>query len=223
MIERAPMNLQPVSPIKTRDGLDAHLLARLRQVSFPTLGHFLETGFLDPDIRSLLEGVRMVGRAVTARIADADARAVNRALDELRAGDVLVLDMCGDRQHAPIGAVTSCAAQQVGAAGIVIDGVATDVVELRNAGLPVFARGTSLLTTKPLPASTSQINVPIVVGGVPVSPGDIVLADGNGVLILPQEAVGEVIDRALASDAAEPNVLARLRAGEPLADVLDLG
>src|SRR5882757_1572597 len=203
--------------------LDAHLLDRLQQVSFPTLGHFLEQGFLDPAIHSLLNGVRMAGRAVTARIEDADARAVNRALDELRTGDVLVLDMCGDRQHAPVGAVTSCAAQQVGAAGIVIDGVATDIVELRDGGLPVFARGTSLLTTKPGMGTTSQINVPVVVGGVLVDPGDVVLADDNGVLILSQHTVAEVIDRALASDAAEPDILARLRAGEPLADVLDVG
>ena len=203
--------------------LDARLLDRLQQVSFPTLGHFLEQGFLDPAIHSLLNGVRMAGRAVTARIEDADARAVNRALNELRAGDVLVLDMCGDLQHAPVGAVTSCAAQQVGAAGIVIDGVATDIVELRDGGLPVFARGTSLLTTKPGMGTTSQINVPVVVGGVLVDPGDLVLADDNGVLILSQHTVAEVIDRALASDAAEPDILARLRAGEPLADVLDLG
>jgi len=203
--------------------LDARLLDRLQQVSFPTLGHFLEQGFLDPAIHSLLNGVRMAGRAVTARIEDADARAVNRALDELRTGDVLVLDMCGDRQHAPVGAVTSCAAQQVGAAGIVIDGVATDIVELRDGGLPVFARGTSLLTTKPRMGTTSQINVPVVVGGVLVDPGDLVLADDNGVLILSQHTVAEVIDRALASDAAEPDILARLRAGEPLADVLDVG
>ncbi len=196
------------------------LLAQLREISFATLGHFLEQGFVSHEIRALVPDVRFIGRAVTLRVAQADAIAVNRALASLKPGDALVIDMAGDHQHACVGAVTQCAAQYAGAVGIVIDGVATDLAELRAAGLPVFARGTSQLTTKLVGTSTSALNVPVSCGGVPVQPGDLVLADDNGVLILPPEVLADVIDQALASDRAEPELLARLRAGEPVESVL---
>ncbi|MFC9362482.1 RraA family protein [Rhodococcus sp. NPDC057014] len=199
------------------------LLAKLHRVSFPTIGHYLEEGFVDPAIRSLLADVRVVGRAVTVRIADADAVAMNHALNALTPGDVLVVDMGGDAVHASVGAVTSCAALAAGAVGIVVDGAVTDIVELRQGGLPVFARGTSILTTKRHDGGNIEVNGPVVVGGVFVNPGDIVLADDNGVLVLTPDGAAGVIDLALASDAAEPETLARLRAGEPVADVLYMG
>ncbi|WP_239437408.1 RraA family protein [Arthrobacter alpinus] len=199
---------------------DAELLTRLQSVSFPTIGHFLEDGFLDSGIRSMLENVHVVGRAVTVRVAGADAFATNRGLALLGPGDVLVIETGGDMRHAPVGAVTTCAAQTAGAAGIVVDGVVTDLVELREAGLPVFARGTSVLTTKRQADAGSAVNVPVVCGGVSVNPGDVVMADDNGVLVLTPEAAAAIVDRALSSDAAEPGILARIRSGEAIASVL---
>ncbi|RJG09086.1 RraA family protein [Pseudomonas cavernicola] len=196
------------------------LIEQLGEVSFATLGHFLEEGFVDHAIRAMVPNIRFVGRAVTLRVADADAIAVNRALATLRPGDVLVIDMAGDWSHAPVGAVTQCAAQCAGAVGIVVDGVVTDIAELRAAGLPVFARGTSQLTTKLHGTSESATNVPVMCGGVHVGPGDLVMADDNGVLVLDTAVAAEVIERALASDRAEPEILARLRAGESVGTVL---
>ena len=87
------------------------LLEKLHQVSFATLGHLLEDGFVSAEIRSMLSAVKVVGRAVTLSVIDADAIAVNRALASLQDGDVLVIDMNGDRRHACVGTVTVCAAQ----------------------------------------------------------------------------------------------------------------
>ncbi|MCY1381436.1 hypothetical protein D9M69_693430 [compost metagenome] len=84
----------------------------------------------------------------------------------------------------------------------------------------MFARGTSQLTTKLVGTSASALNGPVTCGGVPVQPGDLVMADDNGVLILPPEVLVDVIEQALASDRAEPGLLVRLRAGEPLQSVL---
>lgn len=205
-------------------GLLPGLLARLADVSYPTLGHFLEEGFVDPAIQSLLRdlpgGVKIAGPAVTVRIADNDAVAMNHALLALRPGDVLVVDMSGDHRHAPVGAVTAAAAAAQGATAIVVDGVATDVLELQETGLPVFARGTSCLTTKRLHGSGSAVNVPILCGGVTVNPGDLVLGDANGLVVLSPEVAEHVLEEALASDAAEPALLARIMAGEPLASIL---
>ncbi|PYI69130.1 dimethylmenaquinone methyltransferase [Arthrobacter livingstonensis] len=203
--------------------MDADLLQRLQSVSFPTIGHFLEDGFLDSGIRSLLENVHVVGRAVTVRVGGADAFATNQGLALVGPGDVLVIETGGDVRHAPVGAVTACAAQTAGAAGIVVDGVVTDIVELRDAGLPVFARGTSVLTAKRVADAGSAVNVPVVCGGVTVNPGDVVMADDNGVLVLTPAEAAAIVDKALASDLAEPEILARIRSGESIASVLPQG
>lgn len=201
---------------------DHQLQAKLEQVSFATLGHFLEEGFVRHAVRAQLSGIKVVGRAHTLRVANADAFAVNQALVALRPGDVLVIDMQGDHHHACVGTVTACAATAQGARAIVVDGVITDIVELREAGLPVFARGTSLLTTKLRSDPGSAHGVVIDCGGVQVKPGDWVLGDDNGLLIASTEALQAVIDIALASDAAEPQSLQRMRAGETIAEVLRL-
>lgn len=201
-------------------GADVLLSDRVAAVSYPTIGHFLEDGFLDPAIGSLLCGVKVAGPAVTVRIAGNDAFAMNRALLALHPGAVLVVDMSGDHRHAPVGAVTAAAATAQGAAGFVVDGVATDVLELRATGLPVFARGTSCLTTKRVHHAGSAVNVPVMCGGVEVRPGDWVLGDDNGVVVLSPEVLAGVLEQALASDAAEPALLARIAAGDPLDSVL---
>jgi 4-hydroxy-4-methyl-2-oxoglutarate aldolase len=203
--------------------LDAELVSRLQSVSFPTIGHFLEEGFLDSGVRSMLRNVHIVGRAVTVRVASADAFATNRALALLEPGDVLVIETGHDTTHAPVGAVTSCAAQCAGAAGIVVDGVVTDIVELRSAGLPVFARGTSVLTAKRKLDANSAVNVPVLCGGVTVNPGDVVMADDNGVLVLSPEDAAAIADLALSTDRAEPDILRRLRSGEGIHTVLPGG
>ncbi|MFI9630576.1 RraA family protein [Streptomyces sp. NPDC052042] len=201
------------------------LLERLARVELPTLGHFLEEGFVDPSVRRLGRAVRMAGTAATLALDAPDATAVNRALVALRPGEVLVVDMRGDHRHAPIGAVTAAAARARGAAGILVDGVVTDAEALADPafGLPVHARGTNCLTTKRLDGRGGRHQVPVDIGGVRVAPGDIVLGDADGVLALSAPMLAAVLPEAEASDAAEPDLLRRIRAGEDLRTLLHLG
>lgn len=199
------------------------LLEQLRGVELPTLGHFLEEGFCPPGIRAMVPGARMTGVASTARIPDADAVAVNEALLRLNPGEVLVLDMEGDGLHAPVGAVTSAAARSRECAGVLVDGPVTDINELAAGQLPVFARGTTCLTTKRHASRRAEFGVPVTVGGVGIKPGDIVLGDDNGVVVLDPAFDPDIIQRALASDRAEPDILRRIASGEPLEQVLYLG
>lgn len=199
---------------------DSSLLRSLESVSFPTLGHFMEDGFADHRLRAMVPNVKVIGRAVTLKLLSPDAIPVNRALSQLKPGDVLVIDMSGNHTHAPVGAVTACAALNAGARGVIVDGVVTDLIELRSTGLPVFARGTSLLTTKKRDTMSSLFNEPVMCGGVVVRSGDIVLADDNGVLFAEAPTLAAVLDLALASDRAEPAILARLKAKAPLHEVL---
>jgi 4-hydroxy-4-methyl-2-oxoglutarate aldolase len=193
--------------------LDSDLVSELREVDFPTFGHFLESGFLDPAIHSIAGTDRVVGRAVTVRTSPQDSTLIHHVTSLLEPGDVLVVDTGGDTRHAPVGGVIINALAHAGAAAVIIDGVCTDRPTLEASGVAVYARGTSVLTTKLLGLNAGGINIPISVGGVPVLPGWLVMADRNGVMIVDPADAHEVLDAVRDSDANEPGMLDKLRAG----------
>lgn len=204
----------------TPPGLSEELRAKLERLSFPTLGHYLEEGFADPGIRRIVAaGGRVIGTACTVRTTATDSTALHHAAGTIEPGQVLVLDTGGDRRHAPLGEVVAAQLVARGAAGVVVDGVVTDVDEIDELGLTVHARGTSMLTTKLHGIDAGGVNVPVSCGGAVVHPGDVVLADANGVLVVPVEVLERIVDIALADDAEEPELLAEMRAGAPLGDL----
>jgi len=213
----------PITIRERGSELPTGLAERLRSVELPTLGHFLEVGFVDAGIRRMTGGRPLVGQAVTVRVVAPDSALVHRATELLGAGDVLVVDTGGDRRHAPVGAVVAEAVAARGAAGIVIDGPCTDVAALERLPLSVFARGASALTTKLHALDAGGINIPVSIGGVAVLAGYVVIGADEGLLIADPEDVIAVLDRAQASDAAEPERLERLRTGEPLTTVSAAG
>ena len=198
------------------EALPADLREALNEVSFPTLGHFLEEGFVDPAIRAMVTPAKIVGRAVTVRTTAPDSALVHVATALLEPGDALVIDIGGDTRHAPVGEMVALAVRERGGAAIVIDGVCTDIVEIRAMGLPVFARGTSVLTTKLHGLNDGAINAPVACGGVVVHPGDVVLGDDNGVLALPVALARTVVERARQSDEREPEIRDYLHSGGSL-------
>jgi 4-hydroxy-4-methyl-2-oxoglutarate aldolase len=198
--------------------VDATLLGKLERVSFPTLGHYLEAGFLDPALMRLAGSERVVGRAVTVRTTATDSTMLHHAAGYLEPGDVLVIDTGGDRRHAPVGLVIAAAAAARGARGIIVDGVLTDIDEIAELGIPVYAYGVSMLTTKLQGIDAGGHHVDIVVGGVSISPGDVVIADANGVFASPASVLAGVIDIALQDDAEEPELIQKVRAGARLGD-----
>ncbi|GGE31879.1 4-hydroxy-4-methyl-2-oxoglutarate aldolase [Agaricicola taiwanensis] len=198
--------------------VDPDLLALLVKAEPATIGHFRHEGFMDPDVRALLPDRRIAGTAVTIRFAGMDSTIVHYALSHIRPGDVLVMDRMGDRRHAACGGGVAFAAREAGAVGIIIDGPATDIAELREYGLPVWARGLSAVTGK-RQYTHGEFCVPISCGGVTVHPGDAVLADENGVLVLPASEIEPAANRAIAMQLAEKKTLARVAAGEKIADI----
>ena len=198
--------------------IDAALLALLRQAEPATIGHFRHVGFMDSGVRSLLSGHRIAGTAVTVRCFGPDTAIVHYALGKLRPGDVLVIDRAGDTRHAACGGGVAFAAREAGCAGIVIDGPATDIDELRDYGLPVWARGLSTVTGKRL-FLHGEFATPVSCGGVAVNPGDAVLADENGVLVMPASDIKASAERAIGMQQAEKLSLARIAKGEKLPDM----
>ncbi|RGE19394.1 RraA family protein [Leucobacter sp. wl10] len=201
----------------TPHGLSGELRAKLERLSFPTLGHYLEEGFVDPAIRRIAaSGGRVIGTAFTVRTTATDSTALHHAAGMIEPGQVLVIDTGGDRRHAPLGEVVAAQLVVRGVAGAVVDGVVTDIDEIEGLGLTVHAHGTSMLTTKLHGIDAGGVNVPVTCGGAVVHPGDVVLADANGVLVVPVDVLERIIDVALQDDAEEPDLVADLRRGAQL-------
>ena len=192
--------------------------SRLEKCEPATIGHFRNAGFVDPEISCRFSEGIIVGPAVTVSFPHGDGTLLNHAMRFLRKGDVLVIDQRGDRRHACWGGVLTEVACQIGLAGVVIDGMATDVCTVRSRRLPVWSRGLAALTTK-LNDMGGEMNRPVAIGGVVVNPGDIVLADENGILTMPVSEVENVASHALYLQEEEDKILGRLAAGEILPDI----
>jgi 4-hydroxy-4-methyl-2-oxoglutarate aldolase len=198
--------------------LPVELVEKVRRVSLPTLGHYLEEGFADPGIARQCGTGLVVGRALTVRLTAQDSTLLHHAAGLVEPGDVVVVDMGGDVRHAPVGEVLAVAIAARGGVAVVVDGVVTDVDEIEREQLPAYARGRSALTTKLLGVDAGGVHVPVNVGGVTVQPGDVVIADRNGVFAASPAVVAAIIDVALADDAEEPELVAALRAGARLGE-----
>jgi 4-hydroxy-4-methyl-2-oxoglutarate aldolase len=203
------------------------LIAMFREVEPATLGHVLHDGFMDYTLRCLVKGAKVVGPAVTVKTAGADSTVVHKAMEIAQKGDIVVVDRCGDMRHACWGGVVTLAASLRGIAGGIVDGLATDGEEIEKVGFPLYCKGITALTTKLL-GFGGEINTVIQCGGVAVKPGDLIVADSNGILVLDPEAAKPLGERALAMQEREKGLIARLEKGEFLpritaADSLILG
>lgn len=201
--------------------LPADILAQLCKVEAATIGHYLHDRFMTPELKPVIEGRRIAGTAVTLSIAGPDSTLLYYAMDRLRPGDVLVVDRSGDHRHACWGGFMAVVAKLRKVAGVVIDGQITDPVEIRNQGVPTWARGVSPITTKLLNLG-GAFNLPISCGGVAVNPGDAVLADDCGIVVLPPAEVAGATKVALADQADEGQWLEKLQAGKSLKDMVDV-
>lgn len=166
--------------------LAPELIKRYRSINPSELGHALEFGFLNPEICILdsSKTVYTVGTAITVRIPATDSTMVYKAMTYAEPGDVLVIDMQGEKRHACWGEMTTLTAKRFGLEAVVIDGLNTDSKEIKELGLPVFSRGQSNLTTK-IQGFRGDVNVPIQCGGAVVCPGDLILANNDGILAIP--------------------------------------
>jgi 4-hydroxy-4-methyl-2-oxoglutarate aldolase len=179
---------------------------------------------IDPDIRPLMppgKQPRMFGFAVTALCQPPDFGAVLHALELVRLGDVLVIDAGAHRDNAMIGGILGGHLRRKGAAGILCDGAVRDVAELAGwPDLPVFAR---FITPRgPTGAQQGEVNATTTIGGRKVSPGDLVIGDDDGVVVLNAEMIRTLIDAAEAKLALEEKWQASLAAGKSVKETFGL-
>ncbi|MNK56142.1 4-hydroxy-4-methyl-2-oxoglutarate aldolase [compost metagenome] len=172
-----------------------------------------------PAIRAHFQDRRVAGTAITVRVPGMDGAMVHYAIGQARPGDFIVIDRCGDETIATLGGAVAYAAKVAGVAGIVVDGLVTDLGELRQYGVPVWSRGTSAVTVKSLGLG-GEFCVPVTCGSVAVNPGDAILADENGVLVIPVVDIEASAQRALKMMSDEKLTLKRLDGGEKYPDIM---
>ena len=154
----------------------------------------------------------MAGTAVTVRTRAGDNFAIHRAFDFCRPGDVLVVDGGGDLIQALMGEIMATYAESLGVQGLVIDGAIRDVGSIRARDFPVYARGVT--HRGPYKNGPGDINVPVVVGGMIVQPGDIVIGDEDGVLAISQADAPAILEAARQQGDREATSLRAITEGK---------
>jgi regulator of RNase E activity RraA len=178
-----------------------------------------------PGIERLATDRRISGRVVTVKLEADDGRpAASRhlgttAIESAQPGDVIVIEQRTGIDAASWGGNLSLAAQLRGIAGVIVDGPARDVDEARGYGFPLFARSRTPHTARGRIVETGT-NVPIVVSDIAVSPGDVVVADGTGVVFVAARDIEAVLDAAEAIAARERAMVAALNEGQPVTQVM---
>ncbi len=197
--------------------VSADLIAELGKIPPATIGHVLDSEFMDPGLRPIGTKFSFVGPAVTVRVIGMDSAILHYAVDVAQPGDVIIVDRLGDRRYACWGGGVALAAHTRGIAGAVVDGMLTDRVEIEEMGFRVFGRGLSPVTTRG-PGVTGELNTVIQCGGVTVHPGDIILADDDGILVLAPERVASIVEEFMPRVLREPEMHRALREGASLSE-----
>ena len=166
---------------------------------------------------------RFVGVALTVKLYPGDLVDCLDALKVAGEGDVIVVDACGDTETSIWGGLMAGLCQQKGVVGAVVDGAIRDTDEIKALGFPICTRAIVPRSThSPYSGRMEpiEVNVPITCGGVLVNPGDIVLADEIGVVVVPQEEAGEVLERAREQAAKEEETRKRIQEGKTVEELL---
>jgi regulator of RNase E activity RraA len=169
---------------------------------------------MEPEIRNMTDpDLRLVGPACTVKVYPGDNLMVHKALDIAQPGDVIVVDTSSSSLTAVLGDLVCTKARHRGVAGFIVDGLIRDLPAIKRLGdFPVFARD---VTPKgPLHRGPGEIGYPISCGGIVVNPGDVVVADLNGVVIVPRDISDELLMRLDAKAAKESDYVSAVARGD---------
>ncbi|MFC6354600.1 RraA family protein [Luethyella okanaganae] len=186
---------------------DAALLEAFGGHSVANLGDAMERlDIVDGGIHPVWPGAKAVGAALPILTVAGDNRAVIEALEHIRPGDLIAINAAGFDGRAILGDNLAQRFELYGASGVVVDGYVRDRDIIEQLRFPVFARG--LTPAGPFKNGPGRIGVPVAIGGVVVNPGDIVAADADGVIVIPQSraesvlaAVRSIVELEVAKDA----------------------
>ena len=168
-------------------------------------------GLMQPHMRPIYAGARMCGTAVTVLLQPGDNWMLHVAAEQLQPGDIVVAACTVENTDGFFGELLATSFRARGAKGLIIDGGVRDVKDLTEMRFPVFSRAISARGT--VKATLGSVNIPVVCAGAPVNPGDVVIADDDGVVVVPARVAQQAADAAEAREANEADKRAKLADG----------
>ncbi len=178
------------------------LIARAKKLNSTLLSDVMGcTGAMDHQIKPVAKGMNVVGTAFTVSLRPGDNLFLHQAIYSAKEGDVLIVDGKDHKGHAYLGELMAHSAKAVGIEGIVIDGLVRDKLALEELALPIYSKG--FMPNGPYKDGPGELNLTISCGGVKVAPGDLVIADDDGVVIVPKEKAEHLLTLAEEKQAYE--------------------
>ena len=209
----------PVVSKEQEISIEEKTIELLKRVSTPNISDAMHRKGAMRNIRSIYPGTKTVGRAITVQTFEGDWAKTVEAIDIAREGDIIVI-YNGSPHVAPWGELATLSCLNKGVAGVVIDGAVRDVDDIRRLNFPVFA--TSIMPNAGEPKGFGEINAEIQCGGQTVRPGDYIVGDDNGVVVIPKERGYEIARRALEVEKNERRIRDEIKRGKTLSEVLYL-
>ena len=191
-----------------------HVVQAFREFATPDISDLLNRLYaVDPGITCLTGSANsLCGPACTVKVFPGDNLMVHKALDIAQPGDIVVVDAGGSTMNAVLGDLVSTKAKHRQIAGFVVDGLIRDLPGILPLHFPVFARGTTPIG--PLHRGPGEVNYAICCGGIVINPGDILVADSTGIVVVPQDIAVELLERLRSHQQSNAAYLASVKRGE---------
>lgn len=214
----ASANMHPGPGFRVRwdiDRPDKEAIAAFHAFETPAISDLMNRLYtMKPGIRNLTDPhLKLIGPALTVKVYPGDNLMVHKALDVAHPGDVIVVDTSASTMTAVLGDLISTKARHRGIAGFLVDGLIRDLPGIRGLGdFPVYAHGVTPIG--PLHRGPGEINFPVSCGGLVVQPGDLIVGDLNGVVVVPRDIVDDLLARLTAKASAESDYTSAVARGE---------
>lgn len=174
-------------------------------------------GALPAAIKPISPAMKLCGTAFTVHTMPGDNLLLHKAIASAATGDVLVAGVSEHYEAGYWGEIMTVAAQTRGLGGLVIDGCVRDADPIEALGFPVFCRGLSIQGTTKF--GGGSLNLPIVIGKVTIQPGDVIVGDRDGLVVIPRDRIEQAVQGALAREVKEANTMAKLRGGKTTLEI----